>query len=141
MILQACVVLLVATIAGVHIKTGLLGVFFIVVISSLFGLALGGINTIVALQTRNTEATFLVGNFINLPLMFTSSAMLPKSMLPDWMQAIAKLNPVTYGVEGMRGLITTGFDPGKVFSAVLILGAVATITILAATLMFRSRVA
>jgi ABC-2 type transport system permease protein len=130
----------VATIAGVRIRTGLLGVFFIIIIASLFGLALGGINTIVALQTRNTEATFLVGNFVNLPLMFTSSAMLPKAMLPEWMQSIAKLNPVTYGVEGMRGLITTGFDPGKVFSAVLILGSVATMTILIAALMFRSRV-
>lgn len=140
MILQVGIVLLVATVGGVRIKTGLLGVFFIILIGSLFGLSLGGLNTMLALRTRNTEATFLIGNFINLPLMFTSSAMLPKSMMPDWMQTIAKINPITIGIEGMRGLVTTGFDPGKVFGAVVVLAAVATVTILSSTLMFRSRV-
>ena len=141
MIAQVVIVLVVAVIGGVHIKTGLLGVFFIVVIASLFGLALAGINTIVALQTRNSEASFLLSNMVNLPLMFTSPAMMPKTMLPDWMQSIANINPVTFGIEGMRGLVTTGFDPGKVFSSIVVLGLIAAISIVASTYMFRSRLA
>ena len=133
--------MLIAVAAGVHIHTGLLGVFFIVVISGMFGMALAGINTMIALYTRNTEATFLLGNFVNLPLMFTSTAMMPKSFLPDWMQKIVVINPITYGIEGMRGLITTGFDPNKVFPAVIILGSIAAVSIIGATLMFRRRVA
>jgi ABC-2 type transport system permease protein len=141
MIAQVAIVLLVAVIGGVHIRTGLLGVFFIIIIASLFGLALAGINTIVALQTRNSEASFLLSNFVNLPLMFTSSAMMPKGMLPEWMQSIANVNPVTFGIEGMRGLVTTGFDPGKVFSSIIVLGAIAAVSIIASTYMFRSRLA
>jgi ABC-2 type transport system permease protein len=141
MVLQSSMVVLIAVAAGVHIHTGLLGVFFIVVISGLFGMALAGINTMIALYTRNTEATFLLGNFVNLPLMFTSTAMMPKAFLPDWMQKIVVVNPITYGIEGMRGLITTGFDPNKVFPAVIILGSIAALSIIGATLMFRRRVA
>lgn len=141
MVLQSLLVVLIAVAAGVHIHTGLLGVFFIVVISGMFGMALAGINTMIALYTRNTEATFLLGNFVNLPLMFTSTAMMPKSFLPDWMQKIVVINPITYGIEGMRGLITTGFDPNKVFPAVIILGSIAAVSIIGATLMFRRRVA
>ncbi len=141
MVLQALLIVIMAILAGVHIKTGLLGVIFIVGISGLFGLALAGINTIVALRTRNTEATFLIGNFVNLPLMFTSTSMMPKSFLPDWMQKVVTINPVTYGIEGMRGLITTGFDPNKVFPAIIVLGTIAALSITGATLMFRSRVA
>ncbi|MGE5263115.1 MAG: ABC transporter permease, partial [Acidobacteriota bacterium] len=141
MVMQSLLVVLIAVAAGVHIHTGLLGVFFIVVISGMFGMALAGINTMIALYTRNTEATFLLGNFVNLPLMFTSTAMMPKSFLPDWMQKIVVINPITYGIEGMRGLITTGFDPNKVFPAVIILGSIAAVSIIGATLMFRRRVA
>ena len=141
MVFQALLILAIAAIAGVRYQTGLFGVLFIVIISGLFGMALAGINTIVALQTRNTEASFLVGNFVNLPLMFTSTAMLPEQMLPGWMQNVASINPVTFGVEGMRGLITTGFDPNKVFPAILVLGVIAAITVSLATMMFRRRVA
>ncbi len=141
MVMQATLILAMAALAGVHFRTGLFGVFFIVTIAGLFGVALAGINTMIALQTRNTEATFLIGNFVNLPLMFTSDAMMPKSFLPTWMQDIAKMNPITYGIDGMRGLITTGFDPNQVFPAVIVLGSIAALSIVGATLMFRSRVA
>jgi ABC-2 type transport system permease protein len=141
MAMQALLILAIAAIAGVRFQTGLFGVLFIVIIASLFGMALAGINVIIALQTRNTEASFLIGNFVNLPLMFTSTAMLPLVMLPVWMQTVANLNPVTYGVQGMRGLITTGFDPNTVFPAIAVLGAISAVSIFAATLMFRRSVA
>jgi ABC-2 type transport system permease protein len=140
MAFQALLILAIAAIAGVRIQTGMFGVLFIVIIGTLFGLALSGINIIIALQTRNTEASFLIGNFVNLPLMFTSTAMLPKVMLPAWMAAIAAVNPVSYGVDGMRGLITTGFDPNTVFPAILVLGSIGAVCLFAATLMFRRRV-
>jgi ABC-2 type transport system permease protein len=141
MILQTVIVLMMAILAGVQIRTGLLGVIFIIIISGLFGMALAGINTIIALQTRNTETTFILGNFVNLPLMFMSTAMMPKSFLPDWMQNVVQINPITYGIDGMRGLVTTGFDPNKVFPAIIVLGGIAALSISGATLLFRSRVA
>ncbi len=141
MVMQSLLILTIATIAGVRFHAGALAIIFIVAISGLFGMALAGINTIIALKTRNTETTFLIGNFVNLPLMFTSTSMMPKSFLPNWMQTIANLNPITYGIEGMRGLITTGFDPNQVFPAMIVLGTIAALSITTATFMFKSRVA
>ncbi len=57
------------------------------------------------------------------------------------MQKVVQVNPITYGIEGMRGLVTTGFDPNKVFPAIVVLGSIAALSIIGATLMFRSRVA
>ena len=50
MVLQASLIMAMAALAGVRFHTGLLGVLFILIISGLFGMALAGINTMVALQ-------------------------------------------------------------------------------------------
>jgi ABC-2 type transport system permease protein len=35
------------------------------------------------------------------------------SVLPEWLQAIARLNPAAHVVEGMRAVITTGSFPAS----------------------------
>ena len=45
---------------------------------------LGWLGAAIALLTRRTETTFLIGNFLTLPLLFVSSAQLPLGLLPDW---------------------------------------------------------
>jgi ABC-type multidrug transport system permease subunit len=67
--------------------------------------------------------------------------MMPKAFLPDWMQNLMKSNPSGYGIDGMRALIVSGFDPNKVFPAIIVLGSIAAVSITGATLMFHSRVA
>jgi ABC-type polysaccharide/polyol phosphate export permease len=57
------------------------------------------------------------------------------------MQQIVQINPITYGIGGMRGLITTALDANKVFPAIILIGTIAALSITGATLMFRSRVA
>jgi ABC-2 type transport system permease protein len=43
-----------------------------------------------------------VVNLINLPLMFASDTFFPISMMPDWIQAIARVNPVSYLTDANR---------------------------------------
>ncbi len=113
-------------------------------IAMLFGLVLTGLNVFIALTTRSTEATFIVGNFLTLPLLFTSSAQLPVELLPGWMQTVAHLNPVTYTIEAMRVLLNgpaaaRGDSVGVVLlQAVVILVGLATVTLLLATRRFRN---
>lgn len=84
---------------------GVPGILGALGIAMLFALGLMALNIFIALSTRNTEATFIVSNFLTLPLLFTSSAQLPIALLPGWMQAIAHVNPVTYTIEAMRVLL------------------------------------
>ena len=113
-------------------------------IALLFALVLAGLNVFIALATRSTEATFIIGNFLTLPLLFTSSAQLPIELLPPWMQAVAHLNPVTYTIEAMRVLLNgpaaAGGDSVAVvmLQALAILGGLAVVTLTLATRRFRS---
>jgi ABC-2 type transport system permease protein len=113
-------------------------------IALLFALVLAGLNVFIALTTRSTEATFIIGNFLTLPLLFTSSAQLPIELLPGWMQAVAHINPVTYTIEAMRVLLNgpaaaRGDSVALVMiQALAILGGLAAITLTLATRRFRT---
>lgn len=152
MIMQGVIIITVAWLAGlfqadgVHYVYGLPGVLAALGIALLFGLGLAGFNVFVALKTGSTESTFLIANFFTLPLMFTSSAQLPIQLLPDWLQRVAAVNPVTYAIESMRFLLnghTTdpNFKPSHLLLVtVLILGSVAAVTMTLAVRSFRKSV-
>ncbi len=123
---------------------GVPGILGALGIAMMFALVLMALNIFIALTTRNTEATFIVSNFLTLPLLFTSSAQLPIALLPGWMQAIAHVNPVTYTIEAMRGLLN---GPASVPShnvglaiveALGVLAGLGAVTMTLATSRFRS---
>jgi ABC-2 type transport system permease protein len=122
---------------------GLLGALGIAL---LFGLGLAGLNVFIALKTRDTESTFMVANFLTLPLLFTSSAQLPIQLLPDWLQQVARFNPVTYAVDAMRFLLNGEQSPiggttmSLMLKTLLILGAIAVLTLTLAVRSFRRSV-
>jgi ABC-type multidrug transport system permease subunit len=92
-----------------------------------FGVAFSGLSNAVALRTRNTEATMMVSFTLTFPLQFMSTAMLPREMLPAWVQAVSAVNPVTYIADASRALILTGYDWtlfGKALLATAIFGAI-----------------
>jgi ABC-2 type transport system permease protein len=113
-------------------------------IAMMFALVLMALNIFIALWTRSTEATFIVSNFLTLPLLFTSSAQLPISLLPGWMQKIAHINPVTYTIEAMRALLngpaaTHSHNTGiAIAEAMAILVGLGVVTMTLATSRFRS---
>jgi ABC-2 type transport system permease protein len=49
-----------------------------------------------------------IGQAITMPLFFASSAIYPLAIMPSWIQPIARINPLTYVVEALRGLLATG---------------------------------
>lgn len=56
----------------------------------------------IAFKADNQEVIFATANLLNLPLMFTSSALFPVRQMPEWLQSIAKVNPVTYAANLVR---------------------------------------
>jgi ABC-2 type transport system permease protein len=153
MLVQAIIILVVTFLAGLRFgdgiemtityQYGLLGIIGALGISLLFGLMLAGLNVAIALTTRNTEATFLIANFLTLPLIFTSSALLPLELLPGWLNTIARVNPVTYTINALRVLLygpagAAGDAVGDiVLQALLILLVLTTITLTLGTSRFR----
>ena len=149
---QGAIIVLIAWIAGqfqaqpVHYTYGLAGILAALAIVVFFGLGLAGFHVFVALKTRNTESAFLIGNFLTLPLLFTSSALLPRQLLPDWLQRISAVNPVSYAVDSMRFLLYAqpagpDTEPGSLLLQTAgLLGLIAAITLTLAVRSFRRSV-
>jgi ABC-2 type transport system permease protein len=43
-----------------------------------------------------------------MPLFFASNAIYPIALMPPWLQAISRVNPLSYEVDGLRALMLTG---------------------------------
>ncbi len=80
----------------------LLGLFFV-----LFLLSIGfaALFTTIALAVENQETLFAVVNLLNLPLMFASAALFPTTFMPDWLKAVAGVNPLTLAVDAARQFV------------------------------------
>jgi ABC-2 type transport system permease protein len=80
----------------------LLGMF-----SALFLLSLGLSSMFLAITIRikSHETVIAVANLLNLPLIFTSSALFPIKQMPDWLQAVAQYNPITYATDVVRTFV------------------------------------
>jgi ABC-2 type transport system permease protein len=46
-----------------------------------------------------------IGQAIMMPLFFASNALYPIALMPAWLQAISKVNPLSYEVDALRGLL------------------------------------
>lgn len=90
---------------GTYIETGLLGVLGIIGVTIVFAIWFTAFSNIVALVTRDQESTIIGANLLQFPLLFVSSAFLPVEVLPGWVQAVATVNPITYGVDAARALM------------------------------------
>jgi ABC-2 type transport system permease protein len=60
---------------------------------------------------------------LTMPLFFTSNAIYPLSIMPPWLRALAKVNPLSYQVDALRVLMVQGGQPifglGKDFTVLL----------------------
>lgn len=92
---------------------------FLGVLAALFLLSLGLSSLFLAITIRikSHETVIAVANLLNLPLMFASNALFPTKQMPEWLQTIAKLNPISYAADAVRTFIlhsSTEFDAAKV---------------------------
>ncbi|MEM1938396.1 MAG: ABC transporter permease [Acidilobaceae archaeon] len=100
----------------------------IVVIS--ISVTLTSIFMLLGFLTDSHEFLFAIGNLVNMPLMFSSSALFPIDQMPDWLKAIAKLNPLTYAADLTRYfLVGRHLDEPYIILIILIAGAILTFTI------------
>ncbi|HEX8101202.1 MAG TPA: ABC transporter permease [Solirubrobacteraceae bacterium] len=113
-------VLLAGIAFGVHIESGPLGAVLIVVLASLFGVAYAGFGILVALRTRNVQATN-TSFLIFFPLLFLTPNFVPFDRLSPLMETLARINPVSYVIVGLRSLVIDGWDASDIGLCVLVI--------------------
>jgi ABC-2 type transport system permease protein len=70
-----------------------------------------------------------IGQAITMPLFFSSNALYPEQVMPGWLQAISKVNPLSYEVDALRGLLIGTEAHLALDAAVLIFATVAGVTV------------
>jgi ABC-2 type transport system permease protein len=104
---QAAIILIIALPLGFQFGAAFTPINILGVFAFLFLICLGLSSLFIAINIRSTriETPMAVMNLLNLPLTFASSAFFPIERMPEWLQAVANVNPLSYTMNGMRQLL------------------------------------
>ncbi len=105
-LIQGIIVLFLGLILGINLDPITFLASLPVMLLITFGLVSIGLT--IASFMGSLESFGAIQSFINLPLFFLSGALFQIQSLPGWMQAISRLNPLSYGVDALRTIILGG---------------------------------
>jgi ABC-2 type transport system permease protein len=135
-ILQAGIILFVSWLRGAEPRGGVIGIAIVCVSAAFLGGAVAALSNGLALLAPRQEIVIAVMNFVLLPMIYLSSMLMSAGLMPAWIAAAARFNPVNWAVRAGRA----GFE-GKGLAAELpplvLLWAFATVCVGLATLAFR----
>ncbi len=104
-VVQATVVVTLSAILGVALTGNplkLVGAACVVALGSAFFSCL---SMTIAGLALSRDRLMGIGQAITMPLFFSSSALYPEKIMPGWLQAISRCNPLSYQVDALRGLL------------------------------------
>ncbi len=101
------------------------------------GVAFSWLNVLLGLLVRDPESAGLAGLFPVIVLVFTSSTLVPVSTMPGWLQAFAKVNPITVLVDALRALCLGGATATHLLEALAWIAGILLVTIPGAATSFR----
>lgn len=106
--IMTSVLVLLALLFGISIKSGPFGFLLIITLAAAWAIVFGGFMQLIALKTRSAAATN-AGGLVFLPLLFLTPNFVPREMLTRPMEIAATFNPVTYVMEALRSLVLDTF--------------------------------
>ena len=130
---QAGIVYLLAFALGVRLNGNLFALIGVLVVVILGSALFSTFSLIIACIVKTRERFMGIGQLLTMPLFFASNAIYPISIMPAWLQGISEINPLTYEVDALRGLMviggvsiySVGVDLAVLFSATIFLVMVA----------------
>jgi len=93
---------------GFRVQTGPLAVLGAVLLLLAFGTALSWVTAFIGLVVRSPQTVDTAGFIWMIPLQFGSSMFVAPSTMPGWLQAFAKINPITLVCDAVRNLLVGG---------------------------------
>jgi len=141
--LQGVLLLILAPIVGVHLSP--VQVAGIALVMLLVAASLTSFGLVIASRMATMEGFQVVMNFLVLPLWLLSGAFFPLRGLPPWMTVLTRIDPLTYAVDALRGMVYAGSPLAGILVAhpfglnVAIIVLFLTVMLTAAIGTFRSR--
>ena len=111
-----------------------------IIVASIFMMLVAAIfvsmGLIIASYINNIEGFQVIINFLVLPMFFLSGALFPLQEAPVWLKGLSIIDPLTYGVDGMRGALV-GINTYPVWMDLVIVFAIAIALITVADIAWR----
>ena len=101
--MQGMIFLVFAPFAGIHLDP--LRILLVGVVVFLVSFSLTALGFAIAWPMDSSQAFHAIVNLFLIPLWLVSGALFPISGASGWIRIIMRLNPLTYGVEALRGLL------------------------------------
>jgi ABC-2 type transport system permease protein len=140
-LVQATFYLAVGLAVGVHIESGVLGVFVLFVFAFVVSVGFGALGAFAALRTGSGEAVqgLFPAFFV---FLFISSMNIPRNLIEiEWFRDAATVNPVSYLIECVRSLIITGWNAQALAIGFAISGVIGVVSLALASWALKVRMA
>ncbi len=117
--LQGGLVIVLLYAVGVRFNTGFLGVLATFAMLMIFAMAWSCLGITFALRTQNAR---LVQSLFVLafPFLYITTSQAPKQLLPPAMATMATYNPITYVIEGVRGMVLYGWGDSAIWKGFIV---------------------
>lgn len=123
-VIQSGIIFFIAFLMGASLPLAI-GIAQMLFIALFFGIGLVMISLSLSFVFEEHGNFFATIGFLNLPVIFLSSALLPLDSMSGFMKTAALLNPMTYAIEGSRSIMLGGGMPlSEVFAALLLFNVV-----------------
>jgi len=132
-LVQALLLLAVLAVAGIDVRWTVMGVIGTLAMLMIGTAAFACMSMLLAAAVRERERFMGIGQLIMMPLFFASSALYPLAVMPGWLRVIARANPLTYEVQGLRQMLVGIGGRGVVWLDFLVVAAFFAVMLAAAT--------
>ncbi|MCL5951910.1 MAG: ABC transporter permease, partial [Chloroflexi bacterium] len=112
---QALIVLILAPFVGVTLS--LSQIIVLIGLMLLLAAVMTSFGIVVAARQQTMEGFQMIMQFLLMPMFFLSGALFPLRGVPLWMSLLAKVDPVTYGVDPLRQVALSESVPQEVLRA------------------------
>ncbi|MBK9745569.1 MAG: ABC transporter permease [Chloroflexi bacterium] len=115
--LAALVVFVLGFILGFRPEGGVIGMIAALAIMLVFAFSLSWIWTMIGLLIRAPESVMMVTSMASFPLTFASNIFVDPQTMPQWLQVVVGLNPVTHATTAVRSLMHGTANPNDIVAA------------------------
>lgn len=99
---QAAIIYVLAALLGVRLDLRPGSLLVVLLLVSLGSATFATFSLVVACVVKTRERFMGIGQVLTMPLFFASNAIYPIELMPGWLQVVARVNPLTYLVDGLR---------------------------------------
>jgi ABC-2 type transport system permease protein len=127
LLVQALILVALSIPFGLELNFGGVAVGFALL--AIIGLMMSPVSYMLALILKSEDSLAPVVNGVALPLLLLSGVMLPMTLAPDWLQTVAKFNPLYHAVAAIRALFNANYGDSEIVFGVVLLSILALVTI------------